>query len=157
MGVVLLSKKKTKDWLNVPVRAKPRTPLSPEKETVYEPVPVQIEETEEEEMPDDPVVIRGAKVNLLGLTICELLTNWNVQYFADARVADVIKKDPERDCRKYNIKARAREIFTALDVDKNGLVDEDEFIAGQFSSSIISKLLFLLLQAACWMMFSLIS
>lgn len=39
---------------------------------------------------------------------------------ADARVADVIKKDPERDCRKYNIRARAREIFTALDVDKNG-------------------------------------
>ena len=65
-----------------------------------------------------------------------------MQYSADARVADVIKKDPERDCRKYNIKARAREIFTALDVDKNGLVDEDEFIAGQFSSSIISKLLF---------------
>ena len=75
MGVVLLSKKKTKDWLNVPVRAKPRTPLFPEKETVYEPVPVQIEETEEEEMPDDPVVIRGAKVNLLGVTVCELLTN----------------------------------------------------------------------------------
>ena len=71
-------------------------------------------------------------------------------------MADVIKKDPERDCRKYNIKARAREIFTALDVDKNGLVDEDEFIAGQFSSSIITFIL-LLLQAACWMMFSLIS
>ena len=41
---------------------------------------------------------------------------------ADAKVADVIRNDPERDCRKYNIKARAREIFTALDVDKNGMV-----------------------------------
>lgn len=41
-----------------------------------------------------------------------------------------MKKDPERDCRKYNVKARAMEIFTALDLDKNGFVDEDEFIAG---------------------------
>ena len=56
--------------------------------------------------------------------------NKYILYTADAKVADVIKKDPDRDCRKYNIKARAREIFTALDVDKNGLVDEDEFIAG---------------------------
>ena len=43
---------------------------------------------------------------------------------------DIIKKDPERDCRKYNVKARAKEIFNALDLDKNGFVDEDEFIAG---------------------------
>ena len=41
-----------------------------------------------------------------------------------------MKKDPERDCRRYNVKARALEIFTALDLDKNGFVDEDEFIAG---------------------------
>lgn len=46
-----------------------------------------------------------------------------------------MKKDPERDCRKYNVKARAMEIFTALDLDKNGFVDEDEFIAG--SSSLL--------------------
>ena len=42
-----------------------------------------------------------------------------------------MKKDPERDCRKYNVKARANEIFTSLDLDKNGFVDEDEFIAGR--------------------------
>ena len=46
----------------------------------------------------------------------------------DAKVADVIRNDPERDCRKYNIKARAREIFTALDVDKNGLVSFRKYL-----------------------------
>lgn len=65
MGVVILSKKKTKDWLNVPVRAKPKTPLFPEKEAEIE-QQVTVVETEEEEIPEDPVVIRGAKVNLLG-------------------------------------------------------------------------------------------
>ena len=65
MGVVLLSKKKTKDWLNVPVRAKPKAPLFPEKEAEHE-QPVPVVETEEEEIPEDPVVIRGARVNLLG-------------------------------------------------------------------------------------------
>ena len=49
MGVVLLSKKKTKDWLNVPVRAKPKAPLFPEKEAEHE-QPTPVVETEEEEM-----------------------------------------------------------------------------------------------------------
>ena len=39
--------------------------------------------------------------------------------------------DPERDCRKYNVNARTKEIFKVLDVDKDGLVDEDEFIEGE--------------------------
>ena len=65
LGVVILSKKKTKDWLNVPVRAKQKTPLFPEKEAEIE-QQVMVVETEEEEIPEDPVVIRGAKVNLLG-------------------------------------------------------------------------------------------
>ena len=72
MGVVLLSKKKTKNWLHVPARAKtPKTPLFPEKETEVVPVvpvvPV-VQGKEEEEIPDsdDPVVLRGARVNLLG-------------------------------------------------------------------------------------------
>ena len=38
MGVVLLSKKKTKNWLHVPARAKSKTPLFPEKETEVVPV-----------------------------------------------------------------------------------------------------------------------
>ena len=42
-----------------------------------------------------------------------------------------MKKDPERDCRIYNVKARAREIFKTLDLDGNGFVDEDEFIEGK--------------------------
>ena len=65
MGVVLLSKKKTKDWLNVPVKAK-KTPLFPVKEPEFVPVSVPVEEVEEEEILEDPVIIRGAKVNLLG-------------------------------------------------------------------------------------------
>ena len=48
-----------------------------------------------------------------------------------------MKKDPERDCRRYNVKARALEIFTALDLDKNGFVDEDEFIAGNSNIHLI--------------------
>ena len=71
MGVVLLSKKKTKNWLHVPARAKSKTPLFPEKEAEVVPVVavvpvVQSREEEETPDPDDPVVIRGAKVNLLG-------------------------------------------------------------------------------------------
>lgn len=78
MGVVLLSKKKTKNWLHVPARAKSKTPLFPEKETEVVPVvpalpvlPV-VQNREEEEVADsdDPVVIRGAKVNLLGKYDC---------------------------------------------------------------------------------------
>ena len=43
-----------------------------------------------------------------------------------------MKKDPERDCRIYNvIKARAKEIFKTLDLDGNGFVAEDEFIEGK--------------------------
>ena len=38
MGVVLLSKKKTKNWLHVPARAKSKTPLFPEKEAEVVPV-----------------------------------------------------------------------------------------------------------------------
>ena len=42
-----------------------------------------------------------------------------------------MKKDPERDCRTFNVKARAKEIFKTLDSDGNGYVDEDEFIEGE--------------------------
>ena len=48
-----------------------------------------------------------------------------------------MKKDPERDCRIYNIKARAKEIFKTLDLDGNGFVDEDEFIEGEMIFSVI--------------------
>ena len=79
MGVVLMSKKKTKNWLHVPARAKSKNPLFPEKETEVVAVPVvpvvpvvpavpAVQSKEEEEIPetDDPVVIRGSRVNLLG-------------------------------------------------------------------------------------------
>ena len=73
MGVVLMSKKKTKNWLHVPARAKSKTPLFPEKETEVVAVPVvavapavQCKEEEEIAETDEPVVIRGARVNLLG-------------------------------------------------------------------------------------------
>ena len=49
----------------------------------------------------------------------------------DTKIAEVMKKDPERDCRIYNVKARAKEIFKTLDLDGNGFVDEDEFIEGE--------------------------
>ena len=57
----------------------------------------------------------------------------------DTKIAEVMKKDPERDCRIYNVKARAKEIFKTLDLDGNGFVDEDEFIEGEkiFSNSDI--------------------
>ena len=42
-----------------------------------------------------------------------------------------MKRDPERDCRIYHVKTRAKEIFNALDLDESGYVDEDEFISGQ--------------------------
>ena len=48
-----------------------------------------------------------------------------------------MKKDPERDCRIYNIKARAKEIFNTLVLDGNGYVDEDEFIDGEIILSVI--------------------
>lgn len=51
-------------------------------------------------------------------------------FLIDTKIAEVMKKDPERDCRIYNVKARAREIFKTLDLDGNGFVDEDEFIEG---------------------------
>ena len=41
-----------------------------------------------------------------------------------------MKRDPERDCRIYHVKTRAKEIFNALDLDESGYVDEDEFISG---------------------------
>ena len=49
----------------------------------------------------------------------------------------MMKRDPERDCRIYHVKTRAKEIFNALDLDESGYVDEDEFISGQnFSGGI---------------------
>jgi hypothetical protein len=109
-GVVLMSKKKNRDWLNVPRRQKPKYPMF--EEQVKEDEVIEIEE--DEDIPDDPVLLTGGKANLL-----------------DVKVAELIRMDPERDCRKYNVKSRAKEIFKALDVDKDGLVDEDEFIEGK--------------------------
>ena len=59
VGMMMMSKKKTKNWLNVPVRQKPKPPLFPgnkEEEAVEE----------VEEISEDPVVLKGARVNLLG-------------------------------------------------------------------------------------------
>ena len=59
VGMMMMSKKKTKNWLNVPVRQKPKPPLFPgnKEEEVVEEV---------EEISEDPVVLKGARVNLLG-------------------------------------------------------------------------------------------
>ena len=59
----------------------------------------------------------------------------------DEKVADLISKDPERDCRKYNINKRANELFDALDTDKDGQVDEDEFVDGCLLDEVFVDLL----------------
>ena len=54
-----------------------------------------------------------------------------------------MKRDPERDCRIYHVKTRAKEIFNALDLDESGYVDEDEFISGhrqhRYNQILLSK------------------
>ena len=58
VGVLMLSKRKAKNWLSVPVKPKQSPTLIPEEK----------EEEEEmvEEVSDSPYTIKGAKVNLLG-------------------------------------------------------------------------------------------
>ena len=124
-GIVIMSKKKSKDWLNVPTRRlKAKYPtfdgLNREKD-----VKKMNAEEYAIEASDEPVILAGGRANLL-----------------DVRVAELMRKDPERDCRKYNVKARAKEIFKALDVDKDGLVDEDEFIEGIFDNHYLFSILF---------------
>ena len=88
-----------------------------------------------EEVSDSPYTIKGAKVNLLGnilFSFCCLIYLFILYFLIDTKIAEVMKKDPERDCRIYNvIKARAKEIFKTLDLDGNGFVAEDEFIEGK--------------------------
>ena len=59
VGVVMMSKKKSKEWLHVPVKPKPKPAIFQEKR--------EEEVIEVEEISEDPVVIKGAKVNLLGM------------------------------------------------------------------------------------------
>ena len=90
----------------MPAKQKPKVESFPDKkvEEVY---------IEEEEISDDPTVLKGAKINRLGIIVH--LLNLKLQLSTlDAKFAEVIKKDPERDCRKYNVKARAKEIFNTL-------------------------------------------
>ena len=58
VGVLMMSKRKAKNWLSVPVKPKQSPTLIPEEK----------EEEEEmvEEVSDSPYTIKGAKVNLLG-------------------------------------------------------------------------------------------
>ena len=49
---MILSKKKSKEWLNVPVKPKPKPPLFPVKKE-------NENEIEVEEISEDPVVIKG--------------------------------------------------------------------------------------------------
>ena len=109
-GITLMSQRKSRDWLKVPRRQKSKYPNF--EEQLEEVSAIETEENVED-IPDDPVVLAGGRANLL-----------------DVRVAELIRMDPERDCRKYNVKKRAKEIFKALDVDKDGQIDEDEFIDG---------------------------
>ena len=61
-----------KNWLHVPAKQKPKVESFPEKkvEEVY---------IEEEEISDDPTVLKGAKVNRLGIAI--KLINYKNQNF----------------------------------------------------------------------------
>lgn len=54
----------------------------------------------------------------------------------DAFCNELIRLDPERDCRRYNVKNRANELFDALDTDENGWVDQDEFVEGKVEERI---------------------
>ena len=110
-GVTLMSQRKSRDWLKVPRRQRSKYPNFKQQ---LEEVSVIENEDDVEDIPDDPVVLADGRANLL-----------------DVRVAELIRMDPERDCRKYNVKKRAKEIFKALDVDKDGQIDEDEFIDGK--------------------------
>ena len=58
VGMLMMSKRKTKNWLNVPVKPKQTPTLFPEQK--------EEEEEMEEEVSDSPYTIKGAKVNLLG-------------------------------------------------------------------------------------------
>ena len=49
--------------------------------------------------------------------------------------------NPNRDCRKFNHKQRAHELFKALDEDENGNISESEFIRGCMSDQAFVKLL----------------
>ena len=135
--VVMMTKKKAKNELKVPKASLVMTPVrgqkknkfkkallkkkTEEKETVAviseveeETVEAEEEATEDVEGPDPPgILIDGTKLNPL-----------------DDKCAELIRKDPERDCRKYNWKKRASELFEALDADSNGFVDDDEFVEG---------------------------
>ena len=48
---------------------------------------------------------------------------------------------PSRDLKKFDANVRARELFAALDYDKNGLITETEFIKGCTSDEVFVKLL----------------
>ena len=58
IGVLMMSKRKNKNWLHVPVKQKQKTPLFPDQK--------EEEEEEVEEISENPYTIKGAKVNLLG-------------------------------------------------------------------------------------------
>ena len=49
--------------------------------------------------------------------------------------------DPSRDCKKFNHKKRAQELFIALDDDGNGGITEKEFISGCKTDEAFVKLL----------------
>ena len=135
--VVMMTKKRAKNELKVPKASIVMTPVRGQKKNKFkkallkkkceekESVAVisEVEEetvegnekdTEDVEGPDPPgILIEGTKLNPL-----------------DDKCAELIRKDPERDCRKYNWKKRASELFEALDADSNGFVDDDEFVEG---------------------------
>ncbi|XP_023320309.1 S-modulin [Eurytemora carolleeae] len=50
-------------------------------------------------------------------------------------------KDPQRDCKKFDPSKRAKEIFSALDLNGDGSVTEDEFISGCMSDEAFVKVI----------------
>ena len=47
----------------------------------------------------------------------------------------------DRDCTRFDVQARADELFDALDEDGSGGIDEEEFIAGCMMDELFVKLL----------------
>ena len=46
-----------------------------------------------------------------------------------------------RDCKKFDPVKRAKEIFNALDLNNDGAITEDEFVAGCKSDSCFMKVI----------------
>ena len=54
---------------------------------------------------------------------------------------EVLQSENERDCTKFNIRQRAKDLFEALDDDESGGITMDEFVDGCMLDAEFVKLL----------------